>query len=292
LIGAGRDGRLGGVIRPMQPEDVAPLVNVQYATFLDLDLRMGEPAYELTDEIRERGTARIAHLQRTDPDGAWTAEVEGEPVGCALALVRDGMWFLSLLIVKPGFQGKGIGRALLDAALTTATDRSWIMSTVEPAAVRRYQRAGFDLHPTYTAKGAPDRTKIPAVPGVRDYDDDRETLDDVLRKVRGAAMGTEVDYYRETLPRRIVVAPGKGFAVLRPDGANWLAATDEQTARHLLWTVLAEAPGEVEVDWLGANQQWAIDVCLDAHLTLKGGASLALRGQPTMSPYLPCGAFG
>jgi GNAT superfamily N-acetyltransferase len=279
------------VIRPMQPEDVAPLLDVQYATFADLDRRMGEPAHEFTEEARERGTARIAHLQRTDPEGAWVAELEGEPVGCALALVRDGMWFLSLLIVKPGLQGKGIGRQLLDAALTTATDRSWILATVEPAAVRRYQRAGFALHPTYTAKGAPDRSHIPAITGIRDYDDDRETLDDVLRAVRGAAMGPEVDYWRER-GSRVVVAPGQGFAVLRAEGTNWLAATDEGTARDLLWTVLAEAPGPVEVDWLGANQQWAIDVCLDAHLTMRGGASLCLRGQPTMSPYLPCGAFG
>jgi GNAT superfamily N-acetyltransferase len=279
------------VIRPMTPQDVAPLVDVQFATFNDLGLRMGDPVQEFTDEVRERGTARISHLQRTDPAGAWTAEVEGEPVGCALSLVRDGMWFLSLLIVKPGLQGKGIGRGLLEASLTTATDRSWIMSTVEPAAVRRYQRAGFALHPTYTAKGTADRTKIPPVTGIRDYDDDRETLDDVLRQVRGAAMGTEVEYFRER-GTRIVVARGKGFAMLRPNGTNWLAATDDSTARDLLWTVLAEATEPVEIDWLAANQQWAIDVCLDAHLTLQGGASLALRGQPPMSPYLPCGAFG
>jgi hypothetical protein len=234
---------------------------------------------------------RIGHLQRTDPDGAWTAEVDGDLVGCALALVRDGMWFLSLLVVEPGSQGKGIGRELLDAALTTATDRSWITSTVEPAAVRRYQRAGFALHPTYTAKGTPDRSRIPAVTGIRDFDDDGGTLDAVLRAVRGAAMGPEVDYWQRR-GSRVVVAPGKGFSVLRQDGTAWLAATDESTARDLLWTVLAEAPGPVEVDWLAANQQWAIDVCLDAHQTLSSGASLCLRGQPAMSPYLPCGAFG
>lgn len=279
------------MIRPMTPQDVAPLVDVQFATFNDLDLRMGRPTREFTEEIRERGTTRIGHLQRTDPDSAWTAEVDGEPVGCALALVRDGMWFLSLLVVRPGIQGKGIGKQLLDAALTTATDRSWIMSTVEPAAVRCYQRAGFALHPTYTAKGLPDRTKIPAVQGIRDDDDDRETLDEVLRGVRGAAMGTEVDYFQER-GSRVVVAPGKGFAVLGKEGTNWLAATDEATARDLLWTVLAEATEPVEIDWLGANQQWAVDVCLDAHLTLGAGGSLCLRGQPPMSPYLPCGAFG
>jgi GNAT superfamily N-acetyltransferase len=280
------------VIRPMQPEDVPALVEVQWASFDDLAVRKGEPRNDLTDEVRDRASARIGHLQRTDPESAWTAEVDGELVGCALALVRDGMWFLSLLIVKPGYQGKGIGRELLDASLTTATDRSWIMSTVEPAAVRRYQRAGFALHPTYTAKGTPDRSLLPAVSGIRDAGpDDHETLDRVLRTVRGAAMGTEAGYFEER-GSRIVVAPGKGFAVLRAQGTNWLAATDEATARDLLWTVLAESTEPVEVDWLAANQQWAIDVCLDAHLTLTGGASLALRGQPTMSPYLPCGAFG
>lgn len=280
------------MIRPMQPADLAPLVELQFASFADLDARMGEPPFELTDEVRERGGARIAHLQRTDPEGAWVAELEGDLVGCSLALVRDGMWFLSLLVVKPGFQGKGIGRQLLDAALQTATDRSWILSTVEPAAVRRYQRAGFELHPSYTAKGSVDRSRIPAVQGIRDFQpEDRETLDDVLRAIRGAAMGPEVDYWQER-GSRVVVSPGRGFAVLRAEGTNWLAATDDGTARDLLWTVLAEAPGEVEIDWLAANQQWAVDVCLDAHLTLRSSASLCLRGQPMMSPYLPCGAFG
>ena len=279
------------VIRPLLPEDVDSAHGVTFAALSDLRVRMGEPPMELTDDLRQRGPARIAHLQRTDPDSAWVAEVDGEVVGLSLALVREGMWFLSLLMIRPGLQGKGLGKQLLDAALTTSTDRSWIMSTVDPAAVRRYQRAGFQLHPCYHAEGTPDRSKIPAVQGIRDYDGDRETLDEVCRTVRGAAMGPEVDYW-QAMGNRVVISPGKGFAVLRKDSPVWLAATDDATARDLLWTVLAEAPGEVEVDWLAANQQWAIDVCLDAGLTLKSGASLALRGQPAMSPYLPCGAFG
>jgi hypothetical protein len=130
------------------------------------------------------------------------------------------------------------------------------------------------------------------VKGIRDVQDgDAETFDAVLRQLRGAAMGPEVGYF-ESLGHRVVVAPGKGFAVLRSMGTQWLAATDEATARDLLWTVLAESTEPVEIDWLAANQQWAIDVCLDAHLTMGPGASIALRGQPPMSPYLPCGAFG
>ena len=279
------------MIRPLLPTDVAPLVEVQHETFDDLARRFHEPPFELTPETRERLTARLAHLQRSDPGSAWAAEVDGELVGCALALVRDGMWFLSLLLVKPGYQGKGLGRELLDASLTTSTDRSWILSTVEPAAVRRYQRAGFALHPTYTAKGVPDRAALPAVTGVRLGEEDPETMDHVLRVIRGAGLGPEAGYFTER-GNRVAVVPGKGFAVLRPIGTAWLGATDPQTARDLLWTVLAEATEPVEIDWLGADQQWGIDVCLDAHLTLGAGASVCLRGQPPMSPYLPNGAFG
>jgi len=280
------------VIRPLTQDDVDAGVELMHTTFTDLDLRMGETTHELTEASRLRQVARISHLQQTDPAGAFAAEEEGRLVGLALALVREGMWFLSLLIVRPGFQGKGIGRALLDAALETSTERSWILSTVEPAAVRRYQRAGFELHPSYTAKGVPDRARIPAVPGVRDFEpEDRETLDAVTRKIRGAAMGADVDWQLER-GHRILVVPGRGFSILRKEGTAWLGATDDETARELLWASLAEAPGEVEVDWLTADQQWAIDVCLDARLSLGRGASVCLRGQPRMSPYLPAGAFG
>jgi GNAT superfamily N-acetyltransferase len=294
LIGrAGVDEADGvALIRPMLPEDVPALVEVQWATFDDLARRIGEARPELTDVVRSRGSMRIGHLQRTDPDSAWVAEDEGEPVGCALALVRDGMWFLSLLVVKPGYQGKGVGRELLDAALRTSTERSWILSTVEQAALRRYQRAGFAMHPTYTAKGTVDRARIPAVTGVREArDDDAATFDVVLRALRGAGIGPEAGYFHQA-GQRGLVSPGRGFAVLRPTGTSWLGATDEATARDLLWAALAEATEPVEVDWLAADQQWAIDVCHEARLGLGGGGSIALRGQPLMSPYLPSGAFG
>lgn len=252
---------------------------------------MVRPVQDLTDEVVTRSRDRIEHLLATDPDGAWAAEVDGVVAGIALSLVREGMWFLSSLMVDPAYQGRHVGRELLEAALATATERSWIMTTDDTRAVHRYQRAGFALIPSYTAVGKADRDRIPAVHGIREYADDRETLDAVTRQVRGAAMGPEVDYFlRQGNP--IFVAPGRGFVICRPVGATWLAATDEQTARDLLWVALAEASVPVELDWLTADQQWAIDVCLDAGLRLKAGASMALRGQPRMSPYIPCAAFG
>jgi hypothetical protein len=68
-----------------------------------------------------------------------------------------------------------------------------------------------------------------------------------------------------------------------------VAATDERTARTLLWTALAESSAdEVTVAVLRANQQWAIDVAVQAGLRLAPGGPLCSMGTVgPMTPYLP-----
>lgn len=279
------------MIRPFTRDDAARGQAITAGALANVDARMARPVHDLTDEVVVRSRDRILHLLQTDPDSAWVAEVDGEVAGIALALVREGMWLLSSLFVDPRYQGRNLSRELLDASLKTATDRCWILTTDDTRAVHRFQRAGFDLHPTFTAAGTPARDGLPAVKGLRDYDDDRDTLDRVTRALRGAAMGPEVDYFLRH-DNRIVVAPGKGFVILRPVGVTWLAATDEDTARDLLSVALAEATVPVQLDWLSGDQQWAIDVCINAGLRLRPGPTMALRGQPRVSPYIPCAAFG
>lgn len=276
------------MIRPLLPADVPAARAVTY----DALLALGEPMPEQTPEVVARNEARIAHLQQTDPASAWVAEEDGRVVGCALALVREGMWFLSLLMVDAAQQSKGVGRELLEASLTTATDRSWILATTAPAALRRYRQAGFDLVPCLTAKGTVDRALLPAT-SVREttWAADGELVDDVLRSVRGAGARQDLGYC-ERQGYRLFVADG-GFAMTRTAGLVSLGARDPATAQELLWTVLAEAPQPVEIDWLAHDQQWAVDVCLDARMPLlPGEGHLFLRGQPPMSPYLPSGSLG
>ena len=277
------------MIRPLLPADVPASRQVTYDALHALGLEMPES----TPENVARGQARIAHLQQTDPCSAWVAEAAGEVVGCALALVREGMWFLSLLMVDPAHQGKGLGRELLDASLTTSTNRSWILATTDPAALRRYRRAGFDLVPCVTATGAVDRSLIPALPGVREgtWAGDGELVDDVTRHLRGAGLTEDLPYL-ERLGMRLLIADG-GYAILRQQGLASLGARDPRTAQSLLWAVLAQTADKAEIDWLAHDQQWAIDVCLDARLPLlKAEGHVFLRGQPPMSPYLPNGALG
>ena len=100
-----------------------------------------QPADDDTRERhRVRSEGRVGHLLRTDPDGAWVSVTpDGEVVGIALALVREGVWGLSLFGVKIGMQGQGIGGPLLNASLQTAEDcrAAIILSSNDPRAMRR-----------------------------------------------------------------------------------------------------------------------------------------------------------
>src|SRR5262245_17417519 len=59
----------------------------------------------------------LGHLLATDPARFWVAvDGEGAICGFASASVREGLWFLAMLFVRPGLQGDGIGGALMDRA--------------------------------------------------------------------------------------------------------------------------------------------------------------------------------
>ena len=57
------------------------------------------------------------HVRSTDPDRFEVAVRDGRIVAFGAAARRGHVWFLSMLFVRPGEQGAGIGRAVLDAIL-------------------------------------------------------------------------------------------------------------------------------------------------------------------------------
>jgi hypothetical protein len=97
--------------------------------------------------------------------------------------------------------------------------------------------------------------------------------------------------------QRLLVAEDgsdRGFAVVRGGAVGSLGASSPRLAQRLLWATLAlaEKP-DVTVDWLTADQQWAIEVALAARLSLGPGPSSCRRATlGPMTPYLPGGAYG
>src|SRR5690349_22816555 len=108
------NARSAPALRRMTDADVEAVHALSVLTFEDYARRRGEPVPPPPPTAGAH--VRIRHLLATDPGGCWVAG-DGELAGAALALVREGIWGLSLLVVRPGLQSAGLGRALLERAL-------------------------------------------------------------------------------------------------------------------------------------------------------------------------------
>jgi GNAT superfamily N-acetyltransferase len=275
-------------IRPLQHDDVAATAGLAHDTW-------GDVADDRAAAITRRAP-RIAHLLQTDPAGAWVAiDADDEVAGCALALVRDGVWGLSLLVVREDARSRGIGRRLLDAALGCGdgTRGGIVLSSTDPRAMRRYAHAGFELHPCVGAGGIVDRRRLGPAPGVREG-----TLDDVpataaaSRHVRGASHERDLPALLADGHRLLVHE--RGFAVHEEGSPKLLAASDEPAAEELLWACLAASPrgGSITVEFVTAGQDWAIRTLLRAGLALSPDGPVFVRGRlGPLRPYLPSGAY-
>lgn len=250
-----------------------------------------------TEEVGRR-KERYHHFLEHDARGAWVA-VDGDRVaGVALALVREGVWVLSLFVVDEKYRNEGVGRALLDRALLYAEGcrGAMIASSTHPAAMRRYASAGFALQPTLMASGKVRRESLPASLTAREGTEaDLELAAEVDQKVRGAPHGPNLELMLRTGVRLLVAEDrgGIGYAVVWEGSPALIAATTPETATDLLWSCLAESGGsDVEVHWITSSQNWAVPVVLKAGLSLSPAGPICVRGElGPLTPYLPSGPF-
>jgi predicted N-acetyltransferase YhbS len=280
--------------RPMREADLPAVHEVNLRAFEDLAGRLGSE--DPPPPSLEAALGRLRRLVTTDPDGAWVAERGGEITGCALALLREGLWGLSLLVVDPAAQGSGAGRELLarSFAYGAGARAHGILSSTDPRAMRAYARLGLQTHPCVAAAGRPEGVAMPDE--VRSGGpEDLPLTEAVDRAVRGAAHGADLLTMLEG-GHEMLVAPGRGYAFVRGGQIRLAAAFDDDGARTVLRGALArvaERGEEAHVDFISARQQWAIDVCLEARLDLRADAGCVFTGGDVgpFSPYLPSGAY-
>lgn len=292
------------LLRPMRREDVPLAERLSAESFYDLDVRTHRPGLP---EPRRRPPARAdnwlirtRHFLDTDPGGCWVAEVDGDLIGFATSFVREKTWFLATFAVRPGLQGRGLGKQLLDAALQHGRGclRGMLSASSDPRAARRYRLAGFSLHPQMFLCGTVDRTAIPLDTGrdrIREGGaGDVDLLDSLDRQTRGCGHGP--DHPLMLASWRLLVtetSTGSGYAYVDPGdgGLALLAASNRRTAARLLWAVLADTSGQTEVPHLTAANEWAIDVGMAARLELHQEGYLGLRGMRPPTPYVHNGAL-
>ncbi|MFE2108421.1 GNAT family N-acetyltransferase [Kitasatospora sp. NPDC059463] len=287
------------ILRPVQDtaadaEAVQSLARAAFASLPDAPAVTGPPrpsVYQL---------ARTRHLARTDPQGCWIAELDGEPVGAVLALRREGVWVLALLVVVPQMQGKGVGRLLLERALAYGRGclRGMLCASPSPAAVRRYRLAGFTLYPAMQLTGRVDRSGLvdPGdIPVHRGNATHLHLLDSVDRRLRGSAHGPDHELLTAHCEELLIAdsLAGSGYCYRDGGEVKLLAATSKRIATRLLREALARVPEGVEarVEALTAEQEWALDVGLEVGLTVETRGYLGLRGMRPPAPYVPNGGL-
>jgi len=236
----------------------------------------------------------LGHLVAQDPGGCWVAESDGEPVGVVAALTRELMWVLSVLEVRRDMRGRGVGRQLLEVAMTHGRGclRGLIAVSPHPAAVRLTRQSGFTVHPWMRATGSVSRDVLPVTERARDGSaGDSDLMDSVDRQVRGAAHGVDHRWLASTYPLRVIErTTGNGYVYVAPGGGPaLLAATNRRTATELLWESLAatDPTVPVTVPRISSANGWALDVVLEAGLEVGTDGYLGVRDVKPPTPYLP-----
>lgn len=283
------------VVRPMTRADRPGMRASAAASIQDLQVRLGERPEpgERSGQGATGGAVVVDQLLRIDAGGAWVAVLDGHVCGAAVAGLREGLWYLAHLHVRPGLQGYGVGRRLLEAALRYGRDARGrlLHSSLDPQAMRCYQRAGFAVEPALRAVGVVRRAALPAAGRVREGGVDAlDLVAEVDRIQRGAAHGPDFEVLLETGAQLLVVEQGRerGYALVEAGQPKTVAATSTPAAVALLWAALAECAGTVGVQVLRADQQWAIDVAHRAGLELRPGGPLCRQGDTgPLMPYLP-----
>lgn len=290
------------IFRPARESDLMAMGTLTAVSYLEVD-RQNRPAGWPEPQIRppDRQSAwinRTLHTLRTDPDGCWVAEVDGEVVGCAISRVRELMWILASFAVSPDLQARGIGAQLLAAALHHGRGclRGMFAASADPGAVRRYRLAGFSLHPQMLLTGRVDRAALPVVERVRAGSaGDIDLMNSIDRQTRGAAHLSDHELLLSQFRLIVIDRPqGSGYAYVDASGAPALvAATTRRTASDLMWEALASSDPDatVSVRHVTAANEWAIDVGMGARLSVHQSGYLCLRGMKPPTPYLHHGSL-
>jgi GNAT superfamily N-acetyltransferase len=150
-VGVNGDGRASVIgksaavaLRLATKADVATAARIVPAALNDLYSRQSRA---LLDDSGDGAAPVLGHLLRHDAARFWVAEAAEGVVGFSVGMHRGDLWFLAGLFVLPGWQGRGLGHALLERAMAGCPGPEGVAAVLSSAANevsnRLYARRGM-----------------------------------------------------------------------------------------------------------------------------------------------------
>jgi GNAT superfamily N-acetyltransferase len=186
------------------------------------------------------------HLLTHDRERAFVAEDADRIAGFTAAMVRDGCWFLSALFVAPEYQGRGIGRHLLELTWGGPYRRRvTITEAIQPVSTGLYaQRGLLPVTPVLRFTGEPHAASTAVLDPVASDPSALLTID-------AAAYGFDrrVDHELWTrISGHATVWSRQGepiaYSYRGPDALGPVAGKDPASAGQALQHLLASCAGE------------------------------------------------
>jgi GNAT superfamily N-acetyltransferase len=240
----------------------------------------------------------VEHLISTDPGTSIVADDRGRPVAFGILMCRGAQGFLSFLFVRPEWQGRGLGRAVLDACLHEAPVQrlATCADAVQPISAGLYASLGWAPRaPIYVMSGSVDVERLPALDGDLDAEPLGEmSVDRLDRQVLGYERpGDHAFWVREGRRGWVFRAGGelRGYGYTLPDGRiGPVLAQEPKTLPAMLGHLIGSIPtAETQRCLVPGPAIDALKAALRAGLRIDGSPSIycADHEPPLFDRYLP-----
>jgi hypothetical protein len=232
------------IYREARPEDIPTIVDVFLASSSDMYSR-----YNIKDALPPRPALAVACKHILSTGIFHLAEIDGQVVTIASAIVRDHLFFLSTFWARPDQQRKGVGMPLLkrlwESGKAAGATTFFTHSSSDLPAMAAYMKLG--MLPGYQVvyfQGEPQR--LPAVaPGYEALPLEKKTAVDLDLQVRGTGREADHEFWSGDggLKGRQVLRHGKviGYYYLSKNGIGPAAWTGPQEAEAVMTLACGEA---------------------------------------------------
>jgi GNAT superfamily N-acetyltransferase len=230
----------------------------------------------------------LRHLLAEDGERSFVALDGDRLVGFSAAFARGDAWFLSALFVSPEYQGRSVGRELLDRSWKgDFRSRMSITDSIQPVSTGMYARRGLiPTTPILTLSGSP-TCELP--PGLESAPaTDADALSSLDRVAYGFERRPDHRLWREQAARAnlwLLAGDPIAYSYVGHDGLiGPLAGRNGESAAIALQAELADRDSELTELHLPGTARRMIEVALASGLRARRPPGLLLLSEGSDAP--------